>query len=271
VAAFPGAQIESAASAIDKLVWTKSESEVKQLRMNAAFSAEALRRGIYAIIPGLMQRQAEGEVVSGCLQAGAEGPSFWPWVMTGPNAHIQTVVRSFYDDAHLNRPFQDGELVRVDVGCTSGGYGGDVGRTVPVSGRFTEDQRMTWDALIAGYLAGLKAMKAGQSLAQIEDAARLGMWNWAEERPELQDLIRLLASEAGVQWHIHGVGIESGETAEPELAAGSVIAFEPMFSDETDAYYLEDMILITETGYEVLTTGLPYWSEDMHVFLSDAR
>ena len=59
-------------------------------------------------------------------------------------------------------------------------------------------------------------------------------------------------------WHVHGVGLDAGEERLERLEAGSVIAFEPMFSVDEDAYYLEDMILVTEQGHEILTPGLPY-------------
>jgi len=64
-------------------------------------------------------------------------------------------------------------------------------------------------------------------------------------------------------WSIHGVGIDSGETPLDVLQAGSVIAFEPMFSAGADAFYLEDMILVTPTGREVLSSGLPYTAEEI--------
>lgn len=269
--AFPGAQFLSASQAIDDLTWTKSPREIEQLRINAAYSAKALIAGMHAIREGATQRQAEGHVVSGCLEAGAEGPSFWPWVMTGRNAQLQRVVKSFYDYSHLNTTFQAGELVRVDVGCMAGGYGGDVGRTVPVSGRFSKDQEVVWDALVAGYLAGIEAMKAGKTLPHIFEASRAGIRAWGDAHPGNEEIVRAMASDTGVDWHIHGVGIESAEPVGTQLEEGSVIAFEPMYSDQNDAYYLEDMILITRTGAEILTTGLPYRAFEMHTFLSHAH
>jgi Xaa-Pro aminopeptidase len=64
------------------------------------------------------------------------------------------------------------------------------------------------------------------------------------------------------------VGLDGGETGTDILENGSVIAFEPMFSVEEDAYYLEDMILITETGHEVLSKGLPYTAEEIEAVMN---
>lgn len=266
--AFPEATFESAAEAIDALIWVKSAREIDQLRVNAAASAAALRAGMLSIQPGVSQRIAEAAVVSGCFDNGMDGPSFWPWVMSGPNAHIRQVVKSFYSDTHLNKPFEKGELVRVDVGCFGSGYGGDVGRTVPVSGTFTPEQTLVWDALVAGYHAGIEAMKAGVTLDEVIEASRAGILEWAQSKPASFEVANKMAEQGGVSWHIHGVGIESAEPTLPTLQAGTVIAFEPMYSTDTDAYYLEDMILITQSGAEILSKGVPYDAEAMHKFLT---
>lgn len=265
--AFPDLEVRSAAETVRSLRWVKSKGEITELRQNAVATAHALTAGMRAVGPGVMQRVAEAAVVAGCLEAGANGPSFWPWMMSGPNAQIQNVVGSFFDYRHLNRRMEDGELLRADVGCMGGGYGGDVGRTVPVSGRFTAEQALVWDLLVTGYLAGVDAMAPGVTLDQVREASREAIVRAGSENEEVRDLAEIMASADGVDWHIHGVGIESGETPGGDLEEGVVLAYEPMFVWEDDAYYLEDMILITGDGSEVLSHGLPYSAEEMAAFL----
>ena len=266
-ATFPDATIKSAEAVIRELRWKKSAVEIAHLGRNGILSASALRAGMSAIEPGRTQRMAESAVVAACLEAGAEGPSFWPWVMTGPNAHIGTVVRSFYDYSHLNRTFLPGELVRVDIGCMSGGYGGDVGRTIPVDGQFTPEQGRIWDLLVLGYRAGVSAMIPGASMDDIARASRRAIRDQRGQSEELDAVIDIMTADPGVSWHIHGVGIESGETPGSVLVAGAVLAFEPMISVGEHAYYLEDMWLITDTGVENLTSGLPTTRQEIERFL----
>jgi Xaa-Pro aminopeptidase len=263
-AAFPDASFGTVAETVDRLRWTKSEAEIAHLRCNGRASAEALKAGMRSVRAGESQRKAEAAVVAACLENGMEGPSFWPWVMGGPNAHIARVVGSFHSSTHLNRTYQPGELVRVDIGCMSGGYGGDVGRTVPVTGTWTAEQAHIWDLLILGYRAGVAAMRSGVSLESIEEAARDAIRTHGGSNPSLAEELA-----TGILWHIHGVGVESGESpGEPVLRAGTVLAFEPMFSRGEDAYYLEDMWLITDSGVELLTPGLPTTSTEIASFLS---
>jgi len=255
---FPEARIESALDVIRELRWVKSELEIGRLRENAALTVQALHAAAASIEPGVTQRQVEAAVVSACLDGGAQGPSFWPWAMSGPNSHIGELVRAFYSYEHLNREMREGEIVRVDIGCHGANYGADVGRTLPVSGHFTAAQAELWDLLVAGYLAGLDAMADGVTVTEVRAASRA----------RVRELGASLSTEAGraavaqldddAAWHLHGVGIDSGEEALPILKMGAVIAYEPMLAIGSDVFYLEDMILVTATGHEVLSAGVPY-------------
>jgi Xaa-Pro aminopeptidase len=272
--AFPGVEIASAEAAIRTMRWAKSPAEVDVLREVARTSAAALLAGIRAVEVGQSQRFSEAAVVSACFEAGAIAPSFWPWTMSGPNAHLGNVVRSFFDYEHLDRAMKDGELVRMDVGCALSHYEGDVGRTVPVSGTFNADQRETLDLLVRAYRAGLGAMKGGVTLETVMERARSevehaqGTLQTEYARRAAAHLIRAPLRET---WHVHGVGLDGGETGTDTLEVGSVIAFEPMFSLDADAYYMEDMILVTETGHEILTKGLPETAVEIEAVMQASR
>jgi Xaa-Pro aminopeptidase len=187
---------------------------------------------------------------------------------------VKVLVRSDFSYTQLDRVMQSGELVRVDIGCAKHGYGADVGRTVPVSGRFTAGQAETWNLLIAAYRVGMAKMKGGVARTDVLAASRAeiarlqGSLTTEQGRRAAQGL---LAPDGMADWSIHSVGVDSGESALPILAAGAVVAFEPIFSVDEDAFYLEDMILITETGSEVLSAGLPYTAKEIEAAMSAAR
>jgi Xaa-Pro aminopeptidase len=264
--AFPEASIESAASHIRAIRWVKSPAEIAKLREVASASAAAFLSGIRAIRPGIRQRDAELAVLGGCIEAGTEGPSFWPWTMSGPKAEAIQLALSVYDYHHHDQIMQDGDLVRVDIGCDANHYSGDVGRTVPVSGRFDAGQRETWDLLIGVFRAGLVAIRAGATKTDVLNA---GLAEIERLKGSLKtDLARkaaqsLLAPDGLELFNIHSIGIEAGEAALERLEAGSVIAWEPMFTVDGQSFYLEDMILVTQSGHEVLTSGLPYTSAEI--------
>ncbi len=267
---WPDVELATATTAIQALRWVKSPAEVAILERNARATATALIAVARTLRRGLGQRDAEATVVAACIASGAEGPSFWPWVMSGPNTQMERLVSAFFRYEHLDRRMEDGELVRVDIGCGGGLYGGDVGRTLPVSGRFSDGQREAWNLLIDAYRAGMEIMAAGVSLDRIREASRAKVMG---ARPALttkigrQAATTILAQGAAI-WHIHGVGIESGEDAGPVLEDGSVLAFEPMVAVGADVFYVEDMIVITSTGHRVLSAGLPYTAEEIEAAMA---
>jgi Xaa-Pro aminopeptidase len=192
--------------------------------------------------------------------------SWWPWAQTGPNAVFPTTFRSMADYRHLDRTMRSGELARLDVGCEYDHYHSDVGRTVPVSGEWTPGQAEAWDLLVAGYRAGLRVIRDGVSIDSVRAAFDAAV---RAAQPRLQtglgrEAARILLDHARTRfWQIHGVGLDAAEPTGPVLRRGMVVAYEPMFTVQSFGFYLEDLLLVTETGYEMLTPGLPYTSGEI--------
>lgn len=266
---WPRVRIESAKNVIAELRLIKSEAEIAVLRRVGEISAAALRKGLHGVRANRSQREVEAEIVCACILAGGEGPSFWPWVMSGPNAVFPRPFESLADYHHLNRTMQAGELVRVDIGCDYGFYKGDVGRTAPVSGRYDEAQREVWNLLIRAYRAGLAVMREGVTHDDIAAACRKAVAQ-AQIKTQLglEAANLLMQPERADIWHLHGCGLEPGEGRPKTLKAGMVLAFEPTFSISEQGFYLEDMILITKNGYEILTKDLPYTAEEIEAEMS---
>ena len=247
----------------DALRTIKEANEIDVLRRVAASSSAALRAGLAALRPGRRQRDAEVDVVAACVAAGADAISFWPWLMSGSNSDIRNAFQSLADSRFLDRRMRAGELVRVDVGCAQENYEGDVGRTAPVSGRFDREQREAWDLFVAAYRAGLAAIKPGKTSKDV-----LAAWQseFQRQRSRLQTnfgkrTAEVALSAEGTQfWQMHGVGLESAEGLIETFSVGQVLAFEPILTVDGVGLYLEDMILVTANGAEVLTKGLPYSS-----------
>ncbi len=258
----------------DELREVKSADEIAALRTVAASSASALIAGLRALRPGRRQRDAESDVLAACVHAGADGVSFWPWVMTGVNADIVSAIQSLGDSRFRDRVMQAGELARIDVGCRQAHYEGDVGRTAPVAGRFTAEQREAWELFVGAYRVAVRAMQPGIPASDIFvvwrgeiQRRRRGLTSrFARRTAEVA-----LSSEGGRFWEIHGVGLASAEGNVDTLRVGQVVAFEPILTVDGVGLYLEDMILITADGAEVLTRGLPYSADEIEAVMRAAR
>ncbi|MGY8778346.1 MAG: hypothetical protein ACKVIN_09500 [Longimicrobiales bacterium] len=69
-------------------------------------------------------------------------------------------------------------------------------------------------------------------------------------------------------WHIHRVGIEGGEDLLQPLETGMVLAYGPGFWVGADAYYLEDVVPITDSAHRGLSANLPYWASDIEEMMA---
>jgi Xaa-Pro aminopeptidase len=256
---------KNAATQIDSLMAIQSADEQRALRSAATATVAALKAGMRAIRPGIHQRAVEAVVENACWTAGAHGPAFWPWAMAGTNAIMPRpfVSLGLYD--HLDTVMQPGELVRLDVGCEWDHYGGDLGRTVPVSGHYTDAQRETWTVFVAAYQAGARTLRAGVSVGDVFDAWRTELLRHRDSvrTPLAQHAIDAWSSRDNVPfWQIHTTNLRAGRAYSP-LRAGTTINFEPIAAVDGHAFFLEDMYLITPTGAELLTPGVPYTAADL--------
>ena len=256
---WPNATIMTDTSVSAGLRAVKDPDEIAVLRRVGRNSVAAFRASLSRFAPGRRQREVEATVVERCVRDG-DGPSFWPWAMSGPNAAFPRPFSASNDPHHLDRVMQAGEVVRYDIGCKADHYMGDVGRTIPVSGKFTPDQAEVIDLLAAAYRAGLATLREG---ATWDGLLAASMAEAARKRPTMRTpLGRHAASimtnpDSVPYWQWHGIGLDLAETLPPLLRAGTVLDYEPIFVVDGQGFYMEDMILITSTGYEILTPGLP--------------
>jgi hypothetical protein len=184
----------------------------------AKSTVRAFTAGLHAIKPKVTQRAVEAVVESACWNGGAHGASFWPWAMAGANSVFPRPFASLMRYDHLNAAMQTGELVRLDVGCEWDHYGGDLGRTVPVSGRYTADQRETWNAFVDAYKAGVKVLREGATVNQVFDA-------WRTELLRHRETARTGLARRAIDswstrenipyWQLHTMNLDAGDIQAP--------------------------------------------------------
>jgi len=264
-------EIKDAFAILDEVRSVKSQAEVARMRKAAAVTAAGFWAGVHAIAPGKTQRQVEGAVLDACLQAGADGPSLWPWVRSGPLALGNPLFEAFLDYRNLDRTMQAGEVVRLDLGCDFQMYKGDFGRTIPVSGHFDEGQRETLDLLNGAYLAGVSKMQPGATAKDVFKATA----SYIEQHQA--ELKSATAKEAAANFlkqpnmPLHGLGVDMAEGVPKTFQAGNVLCYEPMLSTGSQAFFVEDTFLIVPTGHETLNPALPYSAKDIEQAMAEQR
>jgi Xaa-Pro aminopeptidase len=257
-AKWPNANVSDAGPILQDVRAVKSPAEIALMKTAAGYTDAGFRAAMAAIAPGRTNRQIEGAAIEGAFRAGADGISMWPELKTGP-VSSRTVYQKFYDYHLQNRTVQAGETVLMDLGFNYEHYKGDVGRTLPVSGHFTPEQREAIDLMDGAYQSGLQAMRDGVSAAEIIRTCT----RYAEEHR--QGLHSELARRAAVElskpgaWVMYTHGLDMVEIYPPkDLHTGNTVAFGPDFDVDGEGFYEEDVILITATGHQLINPPLPY-------------
>jgi Xaa-Pro aminopeptidase len=266
------ADFQSVRMKLFTLMAVESPAEQQASNMAARATVKAYLAGEKAIHPGVSQREVELVVVDTCWKA-ARGVSFWPWAMAGANGVFPKPFESISRYDHLDSTMQAGDLVRLDVGCEWQHYQGDLGRTVPVSGHYTDEQREVWNIFVAAYQAVARELKEGLT----EDHA-FEIWK-GELLRHRESAKSALAQQAIATWsdrknipywQWHTMNLDAGYVEGP-LRAGMVIDFEPIASIGGQGYYLEDMYLIGKDGATLMTPGMPYTAEEIEAEMSNSH
>ncbi|MEQ9398965.1 MAG: Xaa-Pro peptidase family protein [Longimicrobiales bacterium] len=249
-----GIRPENAFEAVARVRMVKRPAELAVMRRAAAATMDAIRTTAARIRPGVDEATLQGVFEAGCRAAGADRIPFTPIVKSGPNSLWPwRILAAHYD--RRNRTMDAGDLVILDVGCEVDGYVSDVGRTFPVGGRFTDVQREKLAVSTAAADAIIAAARPGVTFADLTRVAY-------DAIPDQEERYMQTPSFFG-----HHIGLAAGDPALPDapLEAGMVFTVEPWYynHDLGVSVFVEDVILITETGAEVLTRDLPRSADEL--------
>jgi Xaa-Pro aminopeptidase len=262
---WPSFSAQEVTDSLNTLLAVQDADELSSVRSVAKATVTAINTGMRTIRPNVSQRTVESVVESACWAAGAHGSNFWPWVMSGENAVFPNPLAALASYNHLDRTMQAGELVRLDVGCEYQHYLGDLGRTVPVSGHYADDQRETWNIFVAAYRKAVSMLREGTTTDAVYDA-------WSKELLSHRRTAKSTLAQHAIDswskrenvpfWQIHSSNLLAAFPPEP-FPAGMTINFEPIASVDGQGFFLEDMYVIRKDGAELLTPGVPYTAEEI--------
>ncbi|MFL5574916.1 MAG: aminopeptidase P family protein [Gemmatimonadaceae bacterium] len=160
-----GRQVDLAPTrAVDRLRGTKSAAELDLIRKAVAITVDAQRAAMSAVRPGINEFELQALIEYTFRRNGADRPSFATIVGSGPNA---TTLHYNADD----RFTQPGDMVVMDIGASYRGYAADVTRSVPVSGKFTPEQRAVYQLVRDAQSAAERRATVGTSKRALAETA----------------------------------------------------------------------------------------------------
>lgn len=266
------------AGILDPMRVVKEPGEIDLLRRACALSAQAHLAAMRATRPGMGEWEI-ANVVNATFQA--EGPDNAPAYPTIVGSGVNATILHYT----LNRRrVEEGDLVLIDAGAERAMYCGDITRTFPANGRFTAPQRTVYDVVLRALETGIAMVRPGATIAEIHDATRLELARGLVELGVLEgDAAELIEGDEaplkrfymhqtshwlGLDVHDAGDYRARGEGDWHPLRPGMVFTLEPGLYLPADAedvpaelrgigVRIEDDLLVTEDGCELLTRAVP--------------
>jgi Xaa-Pro aminopeptidase len=264
---FPALEVRDLAPVLDQLRLVKSPREIALIKKATRLASVALLEGMRSTEPGLYEHELDGMAKFVFYRHGAQGEAYYSLIASGPNAWYP----------HYNagkRRMKDGELLLMDFAPDVGYYMSDVTRMWPVNGRFSPVQRELYGFYLACYRKILAAIRPGASAAGVVAEAAAGMDQIVASTRFSKPIYAAAARAFVKQYHEslqgypligHWVGMATHDVGGDAGAyrPGMVLTIEPQFRVPEEKIYirLEDLIVITPTGIEVVSRDLP-WEPD---------
>ena len=278
----PG-ELVSLALILHEMRLFKSAEELKLMRRAAEVSAHAHVRAMKACKAGLYEYQIEAELIHHFIDNGLRAVAYPSIVAGGKNACTLHYTEN-------NSKLKNGDLLLIDAGAECDHYAADITRTFPISGRFNEAQKQLYQLVLNAQTAALEQIKPGLPWNLAHDASvevlTQGLLDLGLLKGKLKKLIK---DEKYKQFYMHRIGHWLGMDVHDVgdykikqewrlLEAGMVLTVEPGLYIPVDCksvdekwrgigIRIEDDVLVTPTGHEILTSGVPKSIADIETLM----
>ncbi|MDD2800898.1 MAG: Xaa-Pro aminopeptidase [Methylococcales bacterium] len=264
----------------------KSTAELKLMRRAAEISAAAHSNAMQKCKPGLYEYQIEAELLYHFAQNGLRAVAYPSIVAAGKNACVLHYTEN-------TDKIKSGDLLLIDAGAECDHYAADITRTFPISGRFTDPQKQLYQLVLDAQTAALEQIKPGVPWNLAHEASVQVLTKGLVALGLLKGKVsKLIKDEKYKQFYMHRIGHWLGMDVHDVgdykinqewrlLEPGMVLTVEPglyipVDCKTVDAKWrgigirIEDDVLVTAQGHEVLTGGVPKTIADIEALMQVA-
>jgi len=242
----------------------KSSSELKAIRKAVEITAMGHLRAMKKCSPKMFEFELEAEILHEFVRLGGYQTAFPTIVASGVNACTLHYSKN-------NRKFIPGELILVDAGARYEHYCADVSRTFPINGKFTRKQRAIYEIVLSAQIETIKQIRPGVGWNHLQATAEHVITAGLIDEKLLRGKIdTLLAEQKFKPFFMHKIGhwlgLDTHDVGEycagnkwRVLEPGMILTIEPGIYNKSLSLgiRIEDNILITKGGCEVLTAEIP--------------
>jgi Xaa-Pro aminopeptidase len=284
---FGPAVVRDAGEILHELRLRKEPAEIARMRETIAIAAEAHQEAMRTTRPGMHEYEIEALIDGIFRRRGASAPAYPSIVASGANA---TILHYTAND----QPIGADELLLIDAGSERAGYCADITRTFPTGRRFTPPQRDLYDAVLAAQLAAIGVARPGATLDALHATAvrvlaealiGLGLLQGSVDEVVKEEKHKRFFMHRTSHWlgrDVHDVGLYKLGDTPRALEPGMVFTVEPGLYVPADAedvpsafrgvgIRIEDDVLVTATGVEVLSAAVPKHAAEIETLRAEAH
>ena len=263
----PDIRIKNLLPILDRMRWQKTAAQIEVMRQACDITTEAYKEAARYMRPGLYEYEIDG-LVDYIFRRNAVDEAAFLIIGSGPNSCILHHMTN-------DRQIGDSELVVLDIGAVMGNISTDLTRTIPSSGTYTDEQKDVYQVVLKANKAAIDMVRPGITLNQIHWAAK-----------------KIIADAGYGKYFMHGTchGLNGGNASNPlnagislpkeigrydtsdvPLKPGSMFTIEPgiYIPEKSLGIRIEDDILVTSNGREVLTAAAPKEIADIEKLMKE--
>jgi Xaa-Pro aminopeptidase len=284
---FAPAEFISSDHLLHEMRLIKSVQEIKHMKNAAKISVGAHKKAMQCTRPDVFEYQVDAEMKYHFMMNGARFEAYPSIVGGGKNG----CVLHYTDN---NEALNDGDLLLIDAGCEWQKYASDITRTFPVNGVFSDEQKALYQLVLDAQYAAIEQVKPGNHWNDPHEAAVKVLTEGLVKLGLLKGRVpTLVKNEAYKPYYMHRTGHWLGMDVHDVgdykidkqwrlLEPGMVLTVEPGLyiqpnAKEVDKKWrgigirIEDDVLVTKNGHEVLTAGAPKEVNDIEALMEKAR
>ena len=261
----------------------KSRDEIKAMRKAAQIAARAHQRAMQICQPDMMEYQIEAELLHEFMHHGARSPAYPSIVGGGANGCILHYVENADQ-------LKSGDLLLIDAGAEYDYYASDITRTFPVNGKFSQAQKEVYEVVLAAQFAAIEKVKPGNHWNDPHDAAIQALTQGLVDLGILKGRVKTLIKEQAYSKYYmhrtgHWLGMDVHDVGDYKLDGewrllepGMVLTIEPGLYLAgarglakkwwNIGIRIEDDVLVTKDGHEVLSKDAPKTIEEIEALMA---
>jgi Xaa-Pro aminopeptidase len=254
---FPGTAVRDSSAMIWESRKIKSPAEIDLLRKAGRIGVNAYLEILKAVRPGMPEYELAALYEYHCRKEGAGDLAYYAIICSDEN---HPYLHYYKHD----RILQDGDFVVMDCGPDLHNYDIDITVSFPVNGKFTPRQKDIYEACLAVHEANLSLYRPGLTVQEVREGVAEILVRQGHDLG--RDVFKGLRGGFG---HYVGMAVHDVGGSPSVLEPGMVFANEPLavYAEEKLGVRVENTLLVTETGCENLTAGIPRSVKDIEAFM----